>query len=354
MKFPLQVGPEGWSICGCCNEEAGYCPVRHCFYKKEDRAECQRLTIDERRKASYLGQEDVKLYRQFKSYGFDDKWFDYYNNINTIRHKCDLANIHQLEKNRRVIDFLESQSLVNDSFDTTEIMCVGHYAKQFDFMGEANFLKKTNLEKLDAGKYSGNNWAEARAFVAPLFSIDAEYTGFVTASWNNKFFGPKIEEFNKWTYAKHLINSKNGDNLVFCADMNCPCLWHTSLNILLGVDGESLMSRLLEHLDFELKHVYVPFCNQFIAHRSVVDRYLNYLKNDSIMDRVEEFCKTIEAAPDKQHYLGRIEAYVMELVTCLWFAEQDYLYLNHCIRKPDWYSKEKILDRINDYNLTNR
>jgi len=354
MKFPLQVGPEGWSICGCCNEEGGYCPVRHKWYSPEDRKWCQKLTIDQRREVSYLGQEDVKLYNKFKSYGFDDKWFDYYKNITTVRHKCDLADAHQSEKNHRVINFLESQHLVNDSFDTTEIMCVGHYDKQFDFIDDVNFLKKTNLEKIDAGKYSGNNWAEARAFVAPSFSGGAEYIGFVSASWNDKFFGPRIEEFDKWTYSKHLINSKEGDNLVFCADMNCPCLWHTSLNILLGVDGESLLSSLLEYLGFELKHVYVPFCNQFISHRSVIERYLAYLKNENIMDRVEEFCKTIEAAPDKQHYRSRIEAYVMELVACLWFAEQDYLYLNHCIRKPDWYTKEKIFERIDAYNLTKK
>lgn len=245
-----------------------------------------------------------------------------------------------------VIEHCSAQKLTN-GFDKLEIACVGHYPKQFDSIGDSHVLKKVNLNDLDVGEYQNNRWAEARAFVAKdLFRDDAEWIGYVGASWNDKFRGNRIEDFTEWRYSKHLVNSKE---LVFCAQTTCCCAWQHIIKQIIP-DHDRIFEKVQEEFNLEIKHVKVPFCNHFIAHRSIVEEYLNYLDSEQIMPRVASFAQ-IEI---QKNFIGdffkhRIEAYLMEMIGCFWWAKKDYMYFSSALRRPNWYTHENNLKRLRAY-----
>lgn len=345
MKPKLKLGSEHWGRC-CCGSEEGYCVVRNKRYDQQDRARCQSLTSEQRMNESYESQEDVKFYREFESHGYDHKWFEYYRNMHSNKKECPEGKRNQHEKDKRIIGYLSAQQLRN-GFDKLEILCVGHYPKQFDSIGNSPVLKKINLNDLDVGEYQHNRWAEARAFVArDLFRGDAEWVGYVGASWNDKFDGPKIEEFTGWSYSRHLVNS---EDLVFCACVNCVCCWKTIIERIIE-EHDDIFEKIQKEFDLELKHVIVPYCNHFIAHRKIVEEYLNYLDTEEIMPRISRFVKR-EVEPDfvGEFYKHRVEAYLMEMINCFWWAKKDYMYVPNVTRKPMWYSNENNAARLAAY-----
>lgn len=255
----------------------------------------------------------------------------------------------------------------NTNFDNVQILCLGHSQKQFDTIKDRPYLKKINLNEIDAGKYSGNEWAESRAFISDkLFSGHPEYIGFVTASWNSKYESwSRIDEFHNWRNAKILINSKPEDKIILCADTFCACNWVFKIK-----DTHSILSTFFKHseewlaksfskligLDYN-NHVRVPFSNQMILHRDLFYRYKNFLDKEQIFDKVEWFVSNVandykynkqDELRNKYHYT-RLNGYLMEMVTCLWFSNNDHIYLANAKRKTEWYSSNNVKRRIKEY-----
>ena len=47
-----------------------------------------------------------------------------------------------------------------------------------------------------------------------------------------------------------------------------------------------------------------------------------------------------------QYQYSRLHAYLMEMVSCFWFAKQDWLYLPVTQRREDWYNPKAVEGRI--------
>jgi len=346
MKPPLKI-PE-YVYNACCCSQVGYCMVLNKVVSVDDIFNCRHMTTKQRKEICHNSQSDVQRYNEFMKHGYDYKWFEYWDNTHNDKNDCIKAIVHQNKKDKKIIYHLEHQDKQADNgFDKVEIACLGHYDKQFSFTDSVPYLKKINLNNLKCGKYQNNKWAESRAFIdRSIFSNDAEYLGFVSASWNDKFEPNRIDNFHNWPYSKYLVNS---DKLVFCANVNCCCAWK---NIIKGIikGHDNIFNKLQELLNLEIYHVKVPYCNTFIAHRSIVEEYLNYLDSEQIMAKIEDFVQR-EVVKD---FLGeynkhRIEAYIMEMVNCFWWAKKDYMYISNASRKQTWYSEKNNNQRLKDY-----
>ena len=116
---------------------------------------------------------------------------------------------------------------------------------------------------------------------------------------------------------------------------------------------------LLRNLGLTLKkHTSVPFGHQFIAHRKVFDEYSSFLKDNNVLEQVENFIKDNKQLIRKGDFISenyhnvRINAYVMEMIGCYWFAKQDYLYVPNALRSKSWYNADKVKERVNKWDTT--
>lgn len=353
--------------CQC--SSPGFCPIfnRAMGTNPPDWRWCQRTKPEERKKYYDIlskappppKKKLADLLVEFK----DDpqKLFLYYLTQYNRHHRCSLAATEQQKKNLKILNYFDHQSKLIDSFDNVEILCLGHSQKQFDTIPDRPYLKKVNLNQIDAGKYSDNKWAESRAFVPDLFSSNAEFVGFITASWNLKYEPFSfIENFHNWNYAKVLINSKPEDEIVVCADIFCTCFWLSKdtegsiLSHFFKDDSKVIGRKFLKLISLDrYKHVKVPFGNQMIMHKSLLKQYIDYLNDFNIFDKVDYFINNYairyiyndDIVRDKYQY-NRLHAYLMEMVSCFWFAKKDWLYLPVTQRRENWYSSQAIENRI--------
>lgn len=358
--------------CQC--KSPGFCPVfnRTMGTSPPDWKWCQSTTENERKKYYDLLSRSpppvkkklIEILSQFKD--DPDRLFLYYLTQNNRHHACEIADRNQMVMNERIIEYINSQSKKEPDFDNIEILCLGHKQIQFDNIPDRDYLTKTNLNNIDAGKYSENKWAESRAFVGKnLFSKDTDFVGFVTASWNLKYEPFSfIENFHNWKYAHVLLKSTPQDRVVVCADIFCPCCW-----LYKNKDKQGLLSGLfhsgyevigksfLKSIDLiDYNHIKVPFGNQMIMHKDTLRLYLDYLNDYEIFQKIEHFVNNIgkkytyitSRSTNKlsQYKDIRLQAYLMEMVSCFWFAKQDFIYLPVTERRMDWYSQEKIHERL--------
>lgn len=236
-------------------------------------------------------------------------------------------------------------------FDTTEIICIGHMQKQLDSISDRSFIKKINLNDLDV-KYSSNDWSESRAFMVnkPLYSKNAEYVGFVTASWNDKF-SKKIENFNRWKLSKTLVNSEPG--LVLTSHDSCLCNWD------IGISWIGLSNKVLDLIEYEfgMKQIHrkTVISNQIISHVSVIEQYINHLKNEKIFDKIHSLTnQLIELRNLKKQKIERSYGYLFEMYSSYWFAHQKQLKVVGCSKiNPEWYSKKEFNQRRDAYLTSN-
>jgi hypothetical protein len=360
-----------FSKCSC--DSWGYCPI---FGKTMERDPpnwqwCKNTTSEEREKYFNLlkkappsdNMDTFSIINQAKS---KEEVFLYYLTLKNNQHKCNIANNNQIKRNEKIIQLIEKYNHKHD-FRNVEIACLGHNKKQFDRIENRYYLKKINLNDLDAGKYSGNEWAETRAFIAAknLFHEDVDFVGFVTASWNDKYESfSRIDNFHNWNNAKILLNSKPEDKIILCSDIFCACWWHSNkyhsssiLSSFFGDASYSIGNTLLKLAKLNnFNHIKVPFANQMIAHRYIIQQYLDYLENDNILDKVDWFVKKFaikyidNSSKIKNLYQNhRIQAYLMEMISCFWFANQDFVYIPNAQRKLSWYEKSNIEKRIEDF-----
>jgi hypothetical protein len=361
------------SILECICSGPGFCPVfrKTMGTNPPDWAWCQKSSPGDRQ--SYFDllvkappSENMDTFSIIKNAKTKEEAFLYYLTLKNNQYICNLANQNQMKTNKKIVEFIEKEKDECD-FSNVEIVCLGHSKKQFDKIQDRPYLKKINLNDLDAGKYSGNEWAESRAFVAKnLFSKDVDFVGFVTASWNDKYESfSRIDNFHNWNTAKILLNSNPEDKIVLCADIFCACWWTTaqyqSSNILSNFFNDksnTIGNTLLKLVNLDnFSHIKVPFANQMIAHRHTIQQYLDYLENDNILDKVDWFVKKFASKyidhsnEIKNLYQNhRIQAYLMEMISCFWFANQDFIYVPNVTRKENWYSQKDIKERIN-YNV---
>jgi hypothetical protein len=88
-----------------------------------------------------------------------------------------------------------------------------------------------------------------------------------------------------------------------------------------------------------------------IAHRKVIEEYLDFLRINLIFDKVEKFVNTINVPfiqdfKNKKYHNVRLNGYFMEMVTCLWFNSKDYIYLpQHNTGLHKWYANSFIEER---------
>ena len=93
-----------------------------------------------------------------------------------------------------------------------------------------------------------------------------------------------------------------------------------------------------------------------ILHRDLFYNYKDFLDKEQIFDKVEWFVSNVandykynetDELRNKYHYT-RLNAYLMEMVTCLWFANNDHIYLSNAKRKREWYSANNVKRRIKE------
>ena len=325
------------------------CPIFEYSRKDIDIDWCSSLTPEERAKYSNSFSKKNTLINRFPSYDINDNWLQLYLSLHNTKYLfCEQAEL-DIERNfLSNVNNLESLKLENIDMNNVQVLCLGHYAEQINSIKNQPYLKKINLNHITHSKYSGNEWAESRAFLyRELFENNKEYIGYSTASWAMKFTGAKIDNLHNWKYIPYLLNSKEQNGIVFCADVHCLCLWKYSLFSLFG--DATLLDLVLKEFGYKLIHKKILFCNQFIAHKSIVYKYLEYLEKENIMSRVKAFVyNNINSKPNKKKYiesLPRSEAWIMELITCLWFSNQNYTFIPNAERKNDWYLETNVKSR---------
>lgn len=360
-----------FSQCHC--QDPGYCPIfrRKMGENPPDWNWCKNASYTDRKSyfdllAKSPPSDNTDTFSIINKAKTKEEAFLYYLTLNNNQYICNLANQNQIKTNKKIVEFIEKEKDECD-FSNIEIACLGHSKKQFDKIQDKPYLKKINLNDLDAGKYSGNEWAESRAFVTKnLFSKDVDFVGFITASWNDKYESfSRIDNFHNWNTAKILLNSTPEDKIVLCADICCACSWtrdkYQSSNILstfFNKESHMIGKSLLKLVKLDnFKHIKVPFANQIIAHRLVIQRYIDYLQNENILDKVDWFVKKFAIKYiDKSNEIkifyhnNRIQAYLMEMISCFWFANQDFIYIPNTCRKKNWYEESNIRKRIEEFN----
>lgn len=363
------------SLNRCHCSEPGFCPVfmRRMGTTPPDWQWCQRACKEDRESYYKLLMEEAKtqnrqLYEFFLD--LDKKDIDKslyllsYLTMSDNYSKCRKALASQPERNDKLFEYIKNQKRLNYTLDDVEILTLGHSQQQFDTIVDQKYLKKINLNTIDAGKYSGNQWAESRGFISKndLFRPSAKFVGFVTASWNLKYKPyTKIDCFHNWSSAKILLNSQPEDRVILCADMFCPCAWFPSerqgssiLRLFYGMQDELVSDKFKELFDLEItEHRKVPYSNQMICHRKIYEEYRDYLVNTKAFEKIEwlvdDFAKPyVRKYKDvNETYLnGRIYAYLMEIVTCAWFYNNDGFFIPNAERTESWYEQPSIEKRV--------
>jgi hypothetical protein len=354
------------SRCQC--PAPGLCPVfkTHMGTNPPDWKWCQKANKEDREsyyniRSKMTPSNTQKLLEEYETLDYDPKYFHLYVLMHDRGiHNCMLATHSQDKKFDKIVKLLEKEPS-QKNLDNTEILILSHKQQQLDELPDKPYLKRTNLNKIDAGKYSGNEWAESRAYFSntSLLSDSTKYAGTVSASWNTKYIYERIEDFENWPNTKVLINSNPEDNVVLCADVFCPCCWtrtnkYNLIELFFDKTATEPAFKLLADLDINLtKHTRVPFGHQFIAHRKVFEEYSNFLRNNNVPDKITDFVekhrtslRTGTDISDKYHNV-RIQAYMMEMISCFYFAKKDYLYIPNARRSDEWYKPKNVLARIN-------
>jgi len=348
----------------CYCKEPGFCPLFHRSMGVDppDWKWCQKTNQNERKKYFDLlskapDSSNKKISKILENNNCNKKYFLLYYLSEIKYHRCQQSIVSQRSKNLSIIDYIENQVENGPDFNNVQILSLGHRDSQFDSIQDRPYLKKVNLNSVDAGEYSDNKWAESRAFLDDsLFRDDVEFVGFTTASWNEKYEGyARIDNFHNWDNAKVLLRSKPEDKIVLCADMFCPCQWIDDKGILSDFfnSGAGFIGRnFLKLIGLNSKHMQVPHGNQLICHKSIVQKYKQFLQYNEVFSKIEwiiqRYSDKIKKSTDIQrnYQTNRLHAYFMEMISCFWFANQDFMYIPNVNRKETWYSVDGINQRI--------
>jgi hypothetical protein len=288
-------------------------------------------------------------------------------------HSCSFAIKRQKNENIKLKKYIIEQQETKHTANDVSILCLGHKKEQFDSIKPRTYLKNINLNTIDAGEFSGNEWAEARVFLSKnnLFDLDAKFYGMVTASWNMKYYSQcRIDDFHNWFSAKVLLNSKPEDRVVLCADMYCWCNWlndktcynnNRVINSIMDkdyYDNKLILRNFLRLINFNRKiHKRVPFSNQIICHKHLFQDLVNEIKEKDIAGKIKWFIKKHNIVKHlsypEGHFknilnysLTRVEAYFFEVYTIAWFTTNDCKIISNTTRLENWYSYQSMTKRI--------
>jgi hypothetical protein len=325
---------------------------------------CQKTNQNERKKYFDLlskapDSSNKKIFKLLENSNCNKKYFLLYYLSEIKHHRCQQSIVSQRSKNLSIIDYIENQVKKEPDFNNVQILSLGHKDSQFDSIQDRPYLKKVDLNTIDAGAYSDNKWAEARAFIAnDLLDDYVDFVGFTTASWNDKYEGyARIDNFHNWDNAKVLLNSNPEDKIILCADSYCPCIWIDNKGILsdfFNRDAGFIGGNFLKLIKLKISHVQVPFSNQLICHRSIINDYVSFLYDNDIFPKIEwvinRYSDLIrkETLIQKQYHANRLHAYFMEMVSCFWLANHNFMYIPNVYRKDSWYSFDSISQRIKE------
>lgn len=357
-----QLGLHNFSKCHCASP--GFCPVfsRTMGLDPPDWKWCQKTDQEERKKYYELlmrgpPPEKKSLVDTIIRYNGNIRNFIVeYLTKQTKHHNCEFSNKFQDFENQKIFALLDKKTSID--IDNVEILCLGHKSQQFDSIEDRNYLTKVDLNSIDAGDYSGNHWAEARAFISnnPLFKKNTDYVGFTTASWNLKYEPYcRIDSFHNWHSSRLLFE----DNVVLCADIFCTCEWFEKESNILSAffrkNQKMLGEKLLSYIGLEWGlHKNVPYSNQMIAHKDVYLKYRNFLISNNVFYKVQDFVDNFaykykyndNSEIREKYQYARIYAYLMEMVICFWYSNENFLYVPNAERKGNWYSADNIRSRI--------
>lgn len=359
------------SKCHC--EEPGFCPIfnRTMGIDPPDWRWCQTTKQEERKQYRDLlsmappskNQKLMDLYLDLKKEG-KEKWLDLYVISNSESHLCNIATFNQIQRNEKIISFIESQERADIDLSNIEILCLGHNEKQFATIEDRHYLTKINLNEIDAGKYSDNQWSESRAYISKnkLFRKETDFIGFTTASWNIKYQYNRIDNFHNWSNAKVLLNSKPEDKIVLCGHMTCSCPWIKNyddnnkdiLSVFLNTAYPNMTKMFLKMVGLhEYNHINVPYSQQMILHKSLFKEYYNDLISREVFEKADwiynKFLNSNISKYDhvrEQYHKIKLKGYFLEIFTCFWFSKQDFMYIPNTIRKEEWYARDNIKRRI--------
>jgi len=355
------------SKCHC--ETPGFCPI---FFRRmgtypPDWEWCQNAPVEDKKvfydtlaKAPKTDNHRLlEFFKELDNQNIEKKFYLlYYLTMSDKYHLCEKAQESQKQKNKTITEYIDNQSRSRNLLDDLQILCLGHSNKQFDSIHNRSYLKKINLNDIDAGKYSDNKWAESRAFISEkeLFAPSAKFVGFTTASWNLKYEAySRIDELHNWETCHILLNSKPEDKIVLCADMFCPCIWFEKQenvsSVFFGENYKLVGDIFYDMFGFSVKqHMKVPFSNQMILHRENYEIYKEYLLYNQIFEKVTDFIDTVKKYMNKneevKYSFNRLNAYVLEMISTFWFSGQNFIYLPNAERKIDWYSSNNVYSRI--------
>lgn len=362
------------SKCNCLHP--GFCPIfnRTMGNNPPDWMWCQKTNEEERKKYRDLlsrappskNQKLMNLYLDLKKEG-KEKWLDLYAISNSESYLCNIATFNQIQRNEKIINFIESQERKEIDLSNIEILCLGHNDKQFATIEDRPYLTKINLNEIDAGKYSDNQWSESRAYISKntLFRKETDFIGFTTASWNIKYQHNRIDNFHNWSIAKVLLNSKSEDKIVLCGHMTCSCPWTKNyddnkdiLSVFLNAEYPNMTKMFLKMVNLhEYNHINVPYSQQMILHKSLFDKYYNDLISREVFEKADwiynKFFNSNISKYDhirEKYHKIKLKGYFLEIFTCFWFSKQDFMYIPNATRKENWYDQKIILERIRDWN----
>lgn len=279
----------------------------------------------------------------FLKLGIKDYHFWHYCHMSDSNyHECQECNSKRDSKIISTADKLDSIDIYEADFSKLEILCLGHSEEQMNSFDVKPPFKKVMLGEIDAGEFSGNEWSETRAFLSKesLFREETEFYGFVTASWNKKYIGPRIENLNHFVCLPNLVNSKPEDAIVLCSHVFCGLKWKEWLDLLMG---EGTYEKVANFFNTEPKHEYVPYSQNFIAHKTIANEYIDNVKK--IIPRVREFLaqENFVFIGDRINYdKCRMNGYIMEYLSCCWWCSKDYTYVPNATLSPFWeHTKRK-------------
>lgn len=348
----LDENNKDFSKCQC--ESAGFCSL----FKKEMTFQppnwqwCQNATEEERNR-HFNAYHEGKKPRSRNSKGFSCL-------ANLNKPACKKHDMDRMCIDRSIA-LVEKKPTMGLEDGDVEVLLLTHSKQQFDSEDvDIPGLKICNLNELDIDpKYSGNEWAESRVYLADidkLFKKESKVIGTLSGSWNTKYHKHyNINNFINWDVLPHVLD--NNRSVVLCAHCDCSCSWvgdkdysrKVVFDIIFSDFDKSLIFEFLELIDIEPKLGKSAISNQFVSKRNDYRNLHGFFNKEDVIPKVDFFCKKNEnrMRPNNEYYSKRVPAYWCEFASIMWQVSQDFLFLPCGWLDRQWY-KEGPMQRRSD------